>query len=213
MDMMTRRRAMMAGKKPDEGPVTDGLIVSYTMDSVDWDNLKWSDEKGNGGKLTITTTDSTARFGFPNIAASRGLVMSVTKFNSMIAGDWSIEMTSYNEQANDRFRFATNKNGTQGTPVLNYSQFTEASGHTLSYNPAKNTYRHDVLLYNSVTGEYTLYGKGVNQGSLSKTVTPSGNFRIGGWGINAGTLRIYNRCLTPEEITQNRNYEVGRLGL
>ena len=172
MDMMTRRRAMMAGKKPDEGPVTDGLIVSYTMDSVDWDNLKWSDEKGNGGKLTITTTDSTARF-----------------------------------------RFATNTNGTQGTPVLNYSQFTEASGHTLSYNPTKNTYRHDVLLYNSVTEEYTLYGKGVNQGSLSKTVTPSGSFRIGGWGINAGTLRIYNRCLTPEEITQNHNYEVGRLGL
>lgn len=213
MDMMTRRRAMMAGKKPDEGPVTDGLIVSYTMDSVDWDNLKWSDEKGNGGNLTIATTDSTARFGFPNIAASRGLVMSVTKFNNLIAGDWSIEMTSYNERSNDRFRFATNKNGSQGTPALVYHQFIEASGHTLFYDTTKNTYRHDVLLYNSVTEEYTLYGKGVNRGSLSKTVTPSGNFRIGGWGINAGTLRIYNRCLTPEEITQNHNYEVGRLGL
>lgn len=222
--------------------VTDGLVLaldagntkSYVGTGVTWRDLSTT---RNNGTLVNTPTYSSTSGGYLSFASASSQYATATNPGSL--STWTVEVlvrftASYGTKVamviGNQYNGASSLNfaiGTINAPT-NYNiavGFFDGSWHnTTGIAYAQNTWVHITGTYDgSVIRQYT---NGVQVDSLNYAGTPTsgGEIRINRrWDdvvsssnlldSNVAVARIYNRALTPLEISQNFNALRGRYGI
>ncbi|WP_296687205.1 fibrinogen-like YCDxxxxGGGW domain-containing protein [Flavobacterium sp.] len=201
-----------------------GNTASYSGSGITWNDLS-----GNGSNVTLTSTTYSAANGgaivfngtssYANFTANIGSTNAVTvemwvKTNSLNAPGGSMYFGF------DRYDVWTS-NGNIGYNTSNSDQYGIASS-TVDYLGIEKNWRHLVFVMNANSKTNNkIYVNGESQG-LSQvagvfgsvnSVFNSGAGRISGWladtswkmNIQVASFKVYNRELTPQEITNNFN--------
>ncbi len=219
--------------------VTDGLVLNLDAgDSASYpgSGTTWYDLSGNGnngtingatyssnesGYLDFDGVDDYVNCGTTNLSSGTSLTVEVWVKPGTTQNAYS-DILDYdhggtgnkgfviqqNNTSTNQYYFAywngttydTTSNVTIGTSSFNHLVFTKSGTSVVGYLNSQNTLNY--------TGSSTIYCSGRTL-HIGRFVSGSGREFNG----NISSVKIYNRELTPSEITQNYNALKGRYGL
>ncbi len=197
-----------------------GLVASYSFD--EGSGLTVGDSSGNGHAGTITgATWATGRYG-------GGLDFNGTNASVDLGGLGTFYQTGFTLEAWVQKQSATKNDvaivGTwngNGGPMLWVDHIATRYHLTMNNgianyldsgrNPIAGQWQHLAATYDGTTARFYIDGTEVASRPVSGGIGSSNNWRIGAYGSTAGgffdglidNIRIYNRGLTPGEITTN----------
>ena len=203
-----------------------GLVASYSFD--EGSGLTVGDSSGNGHAGTITgATWATGRYG-------GGLDFNGTNASVDLGGLGTFYQTGFTLEAWVQKQSATKNDvaivGTwngNGGPMIWVDHIATRYHLTMNNgianyldsgrNPIAGQWQHLAATYDGTTARFYIDGTEVASRPVSGGIGSSNNWRIGAYGSTAGgffdglidNIRIYNRGLTPGEITTNMNQPVG----
>lgn len=221
-----------------ESIVTDGLVSyldggnlsSYNGSGTTWYDISGNNNNailyngvqytvGNGGALIFDGTNDYADIPIPqSLSSSTITIEGFIKWNSLNIGMF-FGMTSYDIwTSTGALGFNTAENNLIGIPST-----------TVSSLGLLGNYKHYAFIMNKngLVSANKIYINGVLQSMIvvkgSDALSPgfNSNLRLSGWNnttgynasVNFGTLRVYNKELTGEEILQNYNAQKVRYGI
>lgn len=212
--------------------VTDGLI--FNIDAIDSEigDKSWSDATGNYVTETPQTGEFTRKNNFINVGYRGQVAVNDTALLNDMGTSFTVEAVWQNryytsdnvvhdfEMRDINYIFNVG-NGNQNMLVANNGKCRILGSNTV-YGEAFTS--NDVILHCTITYDgttYSLYHDGVLVTSMNATMDLSPQTQAEFWGctswayvtlgsFNAG--RIYNRCLTAEEVKANYDVDIERFG-
>ena len=213
--------------------VTDGLIFavdaanyqSYPGSGTTWKDLSGNGndgtlvngptfDSGNGGSLVFDGSNDHVTLGYKENLVGNNITHEAW-VNASYMSNWHGIISNMDSWG---YGFSLQMGPTQNIAAM-------VSGYYLktSWSPLINTWYHIVATHRDSDNLNVLYVNGVQESTLTRSIlyetnpiTTIGVFytqnslRFNG---KMGTIKIYNRALTPQEISQNYNALKSRFGL
>lgn len=217
--------------------MTDGLVGHWKMDEASWSGAAGEviDASGNSknGTATNGATVAAGKFGNggsfdgSNDYVNIGSLGSFPTQGSLSFWMNASEMANYRNPigtgaGNAGIRFEENSSGTFGVVTGNDAGTYDSSAY-FSSGMQTNTWYHITYIWDTSTNTETGYLNGSQVFSTSHSLWPTAlpSFRIGKgftddaarhWNGKVDETRIYNRALSPKEVSDLYNYAPGPVG-
>jgi hypothetical protein len=225
---------LMAANFEYENIVTNGLVLNLDagfVGSYPTTASTWYDLSGNGfnGTLTNGPTFNSANSGSIVFDGTNDYVSIPNPLNQLnLSQVWSVgAWVNLNSGTSGPQYIISGLNNGVASDWYGNGPLLYLNGGVNDYYTYTSTYasiagtgwRHLVYLFQNSTGLRQIYKDGVLAGSSvgpNNTSTPSGQggtWYIGQMAGLIGVIQVYNRVLSPTEITQNYNAQKSRFGL